>query len=55
MRQATRAAELYARALEVIPGGVNSPVRAMKAVGLDEPLFAERALAARARAAAGRG
>ena len=42
MKQATRAAELYARALEVIPGGVNSPVRAMKAVGLDGPLFAER-------------
>jgi glutamate-1-semialdehyde 2,1-aminomutase len=40
--QTTRAAELYARALEVIPGGVNSPVRAMKAVGLDEPLFARR-------------
>jgi glutamate-1-semialdehyde 2,1-aminomutase len=38
----TRAAELYARALELIPGGVNSPVRAMKAVGLDEPLFARR-------------
>ena len=42
MRQTTRAAELYARALELIPGGVNSPVRAMKAVGLDEPLFARR-------------
>jgi glutamate-1-semialdehyde 2,1-aminomutase len=40
--QTTRAAELYARALELIPGGVNSPVRAMKAVGLDEPLFARR-------------
>jgi glutamate-1-semialdehyde 2,1-aminomutase len=40
VRQATRAGELYARALELIPGGVNSPVRAMKAVGLDEPLFA---------------
>jgi glutamate-1-semialdehyde 2,1-aminomutase len=26
----------------VIPGGVNSPVRAMKAVGLDEPLFVRR-------------
>jgi glutamate-1-semialdehyde 2,1-aminomutase len=36
------AAELYARALHVIPGGVNSPVRAMKAVGLEEPLFAAR-------------
>lgn len=42
MRQTTRAAELYARALQLIPGGVNSPVRAMKAVGLDEPLFARR-------------
>src|SRR5436305_1452830 len=30
---------LYRRALEVIPGGVNSPVRAMRAVGLDEPFF----------------
>jgi glutamate-1-semialdehyde 2,1-aminomutase len=30
---------LYRRALELIPGGVNSPVRAMKAVGLDEPIF----------------
>jgi glutamate-1-semialdehyde 2,1-aminomutase len=34
--------ELYRRALELIPGGVNSPVRAMRAVGLDEPLFARR-------------
>ena len=34
--------DLYARALKVIPGGVNSPVRAMKAVGLDVPLFARR-------------
>ncbi len=34
--------ELYRRALELIPGGVNSPVRAMKAVGLDEPLFVRR-------------
>jgi glutamate-1-semialdehyde 2,1-aminomutase len=42
MKQTTRAAELYARALELIPGGVNSPARAMKAVGLDEPLFARR-------------
>ncbi|MBA2476390.1 MAG: glutamate-1-semialdehyde 2,1-aminomutase [Actinobacteria bacterium] len=31
--------ELYRRALALIPGGVNSPVRAMRAVGLDEPLF----------------
>ena len=35
-------ADLYARALQVIPGGVNSPVRAMKAVGLEQPLFAAR-------------
>jgi glutamate-1-semialdehyde 2,1-aminomutase len=35
--------ELYRRALELIPGGVNSPVRAMRAVGLDEPLFVRRA------------
>jgi glutamate-1-semialdehyde 2,1-aminomutase len=34
--------ELYRRALEAIPGGVNSPVRAMRAVGLDEPLFVRR-------------
>ncbi len=30
---------LYDRAQRLIPGGVNSPVRAMRAVGLDEPLF----------------
>ena len=34
--------DLYRRALELIPGGVNSPVRAMKAVGLDEPFFVSR-------------
>jgi glutamate-1-semialdehyde 2,1-aminomutase len=38
--------ELYRRALSVIPGGVNSPVRAMRAVGLDEPLFVRRAAGA---------
>jgi glutamate-1-semialdehyde 2,1-aminomutase len=38
----TTRSELYRRALELIPGGVNSPVRAMRAVGLDEPLFAAR-------------
>jgi glutamate-1-semialdehyde 2,1-aminomutase len=31
--------DLYRRALQLIPGGVNSPVRAMRAVGIDEPLF----------------
>jgi glutamate-1-semialdehyde 2,1-aminomutase len=34
-------AELYARACRVIPGGVNSPVRAFRAVG-GTPLFIER-------------
>src|SRR2546427_5084878 len=34
--------ELFRRALELIPGGVNSPVRAMRAVGLEEPLFVDR-------------
>jgi glutamate-1-semialdehyde 2,1-aminomutase len=34
--------DLYRRALELIPGGVNSPVRAMRAVGLDAPFFVER-------------
>ena len=36
-----RSAELYHRALELLPGGVNSPVRAMRSVGRD-PLFVER-------------
>jgi glutamate-1-semialdehyde 2,1-aminomutase len=35
-------AELYARAVGLLPGGVNSPVRAMRAIGRD-PLFVERA------------
>ena len=34
---------LWHRATTLIPGGVNSPVRAMQAVGLDEPLFVRRA------------
>jgi glutamate-1-semialdehyde 2,1-aminomutase len=38
----TRSAELYRRALSVLPGGVNSPVRAMHAIGRD-PIFVERA------------
>ena len=37
----TRSAELYRRALRVLPGGVNSPVRAMRAIGRD-PIFIER-------------
>jgi glutamate-1-semialdehyde aminotransferase len=31
--------DLARRAESLIPGGVNSPVRAMRAVGLDEPVF----------------
>ena len=31
--------DLARRAERLIPGGVNSPVRAMRAVGLDEPVF----------------
>jgi glutamate-1-semialdehyde 2,1-aminomutase len=37
----TRSA-LWQRAVDLIPGGVNSPVRAMRAVGLDEPVFVRR-------------
>jgi glutamate-1-semialdehyde 2,1-aminomutase len=33
-----RSAELYERALSLLPGGVNSPVRAMRAIGRD-PIF----------------
>jgi glutamate-1-semialdehyde 2,1-aminomutase len=36
-----RSTELYARALQRLPGGVNSPVRAMRAIGRD-PVFVER-------------
>ena len=37
----TRSAALYERARQLIPGGVNSPVRAMRAIGRD-PIFIER-------------
>jgi glutamate-1-semialdehyde 2,1-aminomutase len=36
-----RSEDLYARALPVLPGGVNSPVRAMRQIGRD-PIFIER-------------
>jgi glutamate-1-semialdehyde 2,1-aminomutase len=36
-----RSTELYRRALEVLPGGVNSPVRAMRAIGRS-PIFVDR-------------
>jgi glutamate-1-semialdehyde 2,1-aminomutase len=38
----TRSAALHARALRVLPGGVNSPVRAMAAIGRD-PVYVDRA------------
>jgi glutamate-1-semialdehyde 2,1-aminomutase len=37
-----RSADLYRRALDHLPGGVNSPVRAMRSIGR-EPLFIDRA------------
>jgi glutamate-1-semialdehyde 2,1-aminomutase len=40
-RNASRSSTLYARACGVLAGGVNSPVRAMRAIGRD-PLFIER-------------
>jgi glutamate-1-semialdehyde 2,1-aminomutase len=38
----SRSAQLFAAAKEIIPGGVNSPVRAFKSVGAD-PVFISRA------------
>jgi glutamate-1-semialdehyde 2,1-aminomutase len=40
-RRANCSAELYRRALELLPGGVNSPVRAMRQIGRD-PVFVAR-------------
>ena len=42
----TRSARLFARAQQILPGGVDSPVRAFKAVG-GSPLFIRRASGAR--------
>src|SRR3989449_5321661 len=42
----TRSARLFTRAQRVLPGGVDSPVRAFKAVGAS-PLFIRRAWGAR--------
>ena len=39
---ALTASGLFRRARKVIPGGVNSPVRAWGAVGAEEPFFAAR-------------
>ncbi|MFA9272502.1 MAG: aspartate aminotransferase family protein, partial [Baekduiaceae bacterium] len=38
----TRSHEAYERAVMYLPGGVNSPVRAMRSIGR-EPLFVDRA------------
>jgi glutamate-1-semialdehyde 2,1-aminomutase len=38
----TRSAEIYKEALSLLPGGVNSPVRAMRSIGRD-PIFIESA------------
>ena len=50
----TQSEELFARAQRLIPGGVNSPVRAFKAVG-GTPLFIRKAEAARMWDADGKG
>lgn len=44
--QHVHSSDLFARAQRVIPGGVNSPVRAFKSVGID-PLFYEHAKGSR--------
>src|SRR5262245_27848873 len=46
MKPHDRSRALYERAVELIPGGVNSPVRAFRSVGCD-PLFIRRAAGAR--------
>jgi glutamate-1-semialdehyde 2,1-aminomutase len=42
----TRSSELYRRARELLPGGVNSPVRAMRSIGRD-PIFIARGAGSR--------
>ena len=51
---AVSSSELWRRATRAIPGGVNSPVRAMKGVGLDEPVFMARGEGAYVEDVAGR-
>jgi glutamate-1-semialdehyde 2,1-aminomutase len=50
--QSACSAELYERALRLLPGGVNSPVRAMRAIGRD-PIFIASGKGARVRDADG--
>ena len=45
-----QSAELFVKAKQVIPGGVNSPVRAFKSVGCD-PIFIARAAGSNQRGA----
>ncbi len=54
MSSLTERSALWARALELIPGGVDSPVRAMRGVGLDEPLFVRRGAGAEIEGVDGR-
>jgi glutamate-1-semialdehyde 2,1-aminomutase len=53
MVDSRKSAKLFARAQQIIPGGVNSPVRAFKAVG-GTPLFISRASGAHITDADGR-
>ncbi len=53
-RPVALATTLFGRAEAVIPGGVNSPVRAMRAVGLEEPFFVRSASGAHIEDAEGR-
>ena len=46
MTSRTKSEQLFAEALKYIPGGVNSPVRAFRAVG-GQPFFVHRAKGAR--------
>jgi glutamate-1-semialdehyde 2,1-aminomutase len=54
VRQPLARTELWHRAQKVIPGGVNSPVRTMRGVGLDEPFFVTRGEGATLETADGR-
>lgn len=51
--KSVKSKKLFAQALKVIPGGVNSPVRAFRAVGL-EPLFVSKARGSKVYDADGR-
>ena len=46
MKRPTSSQKLFARATQILPGGVDSPVRAFKSVGAT-PLFIKRASGAR--------